>query len=158
GLPGPFHSNCLANRFPVGWAVPTIRNGGQCPPYQDNTHHMQRWTMPAVPGGFIPMSAPRLFIAAGLVIFAAATFQADSKSTPSPIKRPTPAPAPEPPPSPGPRPRPPSPCPGPGPCPHEARVGGPTDDDGTEIACELPGSQQLHNTGGSDGAGLCVFT
>lgn len=40
----------------------------------------------------------------------------------------------------------------------EATVSGPTGPDGTEIACDLPGHQHLRNKGGSDGAGLCVFT
>ncbi len=68
---------------------------------------------------------------------------------------PTPAPAP---------PRRPRPCPGPGPCPIDgtnpagARVGGARDPDGTEIRCDLPEALQLKNCGGSDGAGLCVFT
>lgn len=40
-----------------------------------------------------------------------------------------------------------------------AKVGGPVAPDGTtEIHCDLPGSQHLQNKGGSDGAGLCVFT
>ena len=42
--------------------------------------------------------------------------------------------------------------------PFGATIAGPTGPDGTEIACELPPSQQMHNVGGSDGAGLCVFT
>lgn len=38
-------------------------------------------------------------------------------------------------------------------------VGGPIAPDGkTEVACDLPVSQRQHNTGGRDGAGLCVFT
>ena len=39
-----------------------------------------------------------------------------------------------------------------------ATIAGGTGPDGTQIACDLPMSQQMHNTGGSDGAGLCVFT
>jgi hypothetical protein len=40
-----------------------------------------------------------------------------------------------------------------------AKVGGTIAPDGrTEIQCDLPASQQLHNVGGSDGSGLCVFT
>jgi len=40
-----------------------------------------------------------------------------------------------------------------------AKVGGNVAPDGkTEIHCDLPGSQHLHNKGGSDRAGLCVFT
>lgn len=39
-----------------------------------------------------------------------------------------------------------------------ASVGGPTAPDGTEISCDLPGEYHLKNKGGSDGAGLCVFT
>lgn len=30
--------------------------------------------------------------------------------------------------------------------------------DGTEPQCDLPDAEQLHNKGGRDGAGLCVFT
>jgi hypothetical protein len=38
-------------------------------------------------------------------------------------------------------------------------VGGPTTPDGkTTVACDHPVSQRQHNTGGRDGAGLCVFT
>lgn len=36
-------------------------------------------------------------------------------------------------------------------------VGGPAMD-GVEVACDLPASRHQRNTGGSDGAGLCVFT
>mgnify|MGYP002784804465 CR=1 FL=1 len=40
-----------------------------------------------------------------------------------------------------------------------ANIGGKVAPDGkTEIALDLPGSQHLKNAGGSDGAGLCVFT
>ncbi len=39
-----------------------------------------------------------------------------------------------------------------------ANVAGPIAPDGTEIQCDLPASQHLKNIGGSDGAGLCVFT
>src|SRR5437868_6229411 len=39
-----------------------------------------------------------------------------------------------------------------------ANIGGKTATDGTELQLDLPGSQHLHNQGGSDGAGLCVFT
>jgi hypothetical protein len=39
-----------------------------------------------------------------------------------------------------------------------ATIAGGTGPDGTQIACDLPMSQQMHNTGGSDGSGLCVFT
>lgn len=42
--------------------------------------------------------------------------------------------------------------------PSGAKVGGNVAPDGTEIHCDLPGSQHLQNKGGSDGAGLCVFT
>lgn len=79
----------------------------------------------------------------------------------------------------------PEPCPGPGPCPvpnpnprpkpkpwdelatpavaglgkFEAKVGGRVSPDGArEIHCDLPGDLHLKNVGGSDGAGLCVFT
>lgn len=37
------------------------------------------------------------------------------------------------------------------------RPGGPTDG-GTRAVCDLPTSQHIRNVGGSDGAGLCVFT
>lgn len=77
-------------------------------------------------------------------------------------------PQPQPPPFPQPR-----PCPGPGPCPRplprpwprdevgsvdpvRAWVGGPTMFDQT-ITCNLPAKYHIHNVGGSDGAGLCVF-
>lgn len=37
--------------------------------------------------------------------------------------------------------------------------GGKTSPDGTtQIQCDLPRSQKMHNVGGTDGAGLCVFT
>ena len=39
-----------------------------------------------------------------------------------------------------------------------AAVAGPIAPDGTEIQCDLPLSMHLRNKGGSDGAGLCVFT
>lgn len=45
-----------------------------------------------------------------------------------------------------------------------AKVSGPKMDDGTEVACDLPGHQHLKNKGGlgrggpGTGAGLCVFT
>lgn len=38
-----------------------------------------------------------------------------------------------------------------------ASVGGPMAPDGTQINCDLPGSLHQRNTGGSDGAGLCVY-
>lgn len=44
------------------------------------------------------------------------------------------------------------------PAPVGATVGGPVHPDGTEILCDLPGNLHLRNKGGSDGAGLCVFT
>ena len=38
-------------------------------------------------------------------------------------------------------------------------LGGPTGPDGkTEVTCDLPVSERQRNTGGRDGAGLCVFT
>ena len=41
----------------------------------------------------------------------------------------------------------------------DSQVGGRTSPDGTEqIQLDLPGTQQLKNVGGRDGAGLCVFT
>lgn len=40
-----------------------------------------------------------------------------------------------------------------------AKVGGRTAPDGvTQIQCDLPGDRHIKNVGGSDGAGLCVFT
>lgn len=40
-----------------------------------------------------------------------------------------------------------------------AKIGGKVSPDGkTQIGCDLPGDQHLKNIGGSDGAGLCVFT
>jgi len=39
-----------------------------------------------------------------------------------------------------------------------ANVGGPVSPDGVVIQLDLPGDQHLRNKGGSDGAGLCVFT
>ena len=61
----------------------------------------------------------------------------------------------------------PSPAPDPVPPPKKPRkpwgeaasatVGGPQHADGTEIDCDLPGNLHQKNTGGSDGAGLCVF-
>lgn len=37
-------------------------------------------------------------------------------------------------------------------------VGGPVGPGGTEVTCDLPLSLRTRNVGGSDGAGLCVFT
>ncbi len=38
-------------------------------------------------------------------------------------------------------------------------VGGPVGPDGkTEVTCDLPVAERMRNTGGRDGAGLCVFT
>jgi hypothetical protein len=39
-----------------------------------------------------------------------------------------------------------------------AVVGGPIHPDGTEVDCDLPVERHQKNLGGSDGAGLCVFT
>ena len=39
-----------------------------------------------------------------------------------------------------------------------AVVGGPVHPDGTEVDCDLPAERHLQARGGSDGAGLCVFT
>lgn len=39
-----------------------------------------------------------------------------------------------------------------------ASVGGKLSPDGKEIDVDLPDSQQMRNVGGSDGAGLCVYT
>lgn len=38
-----------------------------------------------------------------------------------------------------------------------ARVGGPVNADGLRVACDLPAGLHQKNTGGSDGAGLCVY-
>jgi hypothetical protein len=38
------------------------------------------------------------------------------------------------------------------------QIAGRTGPDGSELQIDLPGSQQMKNVGGSDGAGLCVFT
>jgi hypothetical protein len=43
------------------------------------------------------------------------------------------------------------------PAPVGASVGGPAHADGTEISCDLPAALHQKNTGGSDGAGLCVY-
>ena len=40
----------------------------------------------------------------------------------------------------------------------KASVGGTTAPDGAAIQLDLPGTEHLKNKGGSDGAGLCVFT
>jgi len=41
----------------------------------------------------------------------------------------------------------------------DSQIGGRTSPDGVEaLACDLPALEHLKNTGGSDGAGLCVFT
>lgn len=42
--------------------------------------------------------------------------------------------------------------------PREASVGGPKAPDGTAMQNQLPAEWHLQNKGGSDGAGLCVFT
>lgn len=39
-----------------------------------------------------------------------------------------------------------------------AKVGGNVNADGVQLQCDLPGKLHLQNKGGSDGAGLCVFT
>ena len=86
-------------------------------------------------------------------------------TTPAPVA-PPPCPGPicppaPPPPAPPPPPPRPSPRPGPwgneGRAPVGAKVGGPVNEDGTEIACHLPARLHQKNRGGSDGAGLCVF-
>lgn len=65
-----------------------------------------------------------------------------------------------------PKPKPPrKPCPGPGPCPNEdvesiegsSTIGG-AELNGKSVQCDLPVSQHLKNKGGSNDAGLCVFT
>jgi len=40
----------------------------------------------------------------------------------------------------------------------EAHVGGDSAPDGTPVQINMPQDLRMHNTGGSDGAGLCVFT
>ncbi|NBY00669.1 MAG: hypothetical protein EBQ87_01605, partial [Planctomycetes bacterium] len=41
----------------------------------------------------------------------------------------------------------------------DSQIGGRTSPDGLEsLVCDLPAMEHLKNTGGSDGAGLCVFT
>ena len=40
----------------------------------------------------------------------------------------------------------------------EAKVGGDIAPDGVPVQVDLPQDLRLHNTGGRDGAGLCVFT
>ncbi len=111
------------------------------------------------------MSAQNLRLGLWVVVVGLALwFLAALARQQSPPTLPTPAPTPAPAPAPAP-PRP-QPCPGPGPCPrpHDednpvgASVGGPRNADGTELQCDLPGDQHLKNCGGSDGAGLCVFT
>lgn len=42
--------------------------------------------------------------------------------------------------------------------PHEAKVGGDVAPDGAPVQVDMPQDKRMHNTGGSDGAGLCVFT
>jgi hypothetical protein len=37
-------------------------------------------------------------------------------------------------------------------------LGGPEHSDGTQVTCDLPVAERTKNTGGKDGAGLCVFT
>jgi hypothetical protein len=49
-------------------------------------------------------------------------------------------------------------CPLPGQREAQAKVGGDTAPDGTAVQIDLPADKQMHNVGGSDGAGLCVFT
>lgn len=93
----------------------------------------------------------------GLLVYAASL---GWQSTPSPA--PGPAPAPVPPFSPSP-----APCPEPGPCPrrpshyeaaeYKIQTAGP-ELDGEAIATDLPANLHVKNVGGSDGAGLCVFT
>jgi hypothetical protein len=53
------------------------------------------------------------------------------------------------------------PCPCPPPHRHpalEAKVGGDVAPDGAEVQVDMPTELRMHNTGGRDGAGLCVFT
>jgi hypothetical protein len=76
---------------------------------------------------------------------------------PAPAPTPTPQPAPKPSP-PKPRPKPWGDCGAPVGAGAEAKVGGSRHEDGTELHCDLPGSEHLRNKGGRDGAGLCVFT
>lgn len=98
---------------------------------------------------------PRLI---GILLIAGALalgyYSADETPKPTPVAPPNPKPEPK-------------PCPGPRPwgdlqcapvgVPFAANVGGPVHADGTEIACHLPDALHQKNTGGSDGAGLCVY-
>src|SRR5207249_61040 len=102
-----------------------------------------------------------IFVVAGLLFFLAQALDAPPPPKPQPAPTPVPQPKPEPKPEPKPRPR---PCPGPGPCPRaiipfgEIKVGGPVGPGEVEVTCDLPLPLRAKNVGGSDGAGLCVFT
>ena len=41
---------------------------------------------------------------------------------------------------------------------HDAKVGGDSAPDGTPVQIDMPQNLRMHNTGGRDGSGLCVFT
>lgn len=114
------------------------------------------------------MNERRALALGGLVLLALFVVRGEQAPAPDGPRKPVPVkPAPR-------RPAPaPKPCPGPGPCPSPspwdarggpvgpnvgAKVGGNVAPDGqTEIHCDLPGELHQKNTGGSDGAGLCVF-
>ncbi len=103
-----------------------------------------------------------IIVGAALVLSGGLIAAIDEIRQPTPSVPAQPTPAPKPCPGPGPCPIPP-PCPGPGPCPRRPSVnavvvGGPRAADGTEVECDLPVSLRTPNTGGRDGAGLCVFT
>lgn len=96
----------------------------------------------------------------GLVGLAAAALLAWNFSAPAPTpsKPNAPnAPTPKPPPRPEPKPKP-KPWGLSLSAPVGAKVGGATNEDGTELQCDLPGALHQKNKGGRDGAGLCVFT
>lgn len=107
---------------------------------------------------------PRFQTIAWILIATAVLWLAWESSNPTPTSRPVP-PSRQPQPQPQPQPR---PCPDDSCRPRrpwgddssasvEASVSGPEHPDGTRIRCELPGNFHQRNTGGSDGAGLCVF-
>lgn len=101
-----------------------------------------------------------LAVVAALAAAAALQFRVPDAAPVRPGPGPAPAPAPQPAPA---------PCPGPGPCPrpHSGPPMGPAEYkiqaagpelDGEQITVDLPAELHLKNVGGSDGAGLCVFT
>jgi len=96
----------------------------------------------------------------GVLLLGAAIYAATQTGTSPPSKPPAvpvkPAPKPTPPPPPPPPPKP-KPWGKLSHAPVGASVGGARHSDGTEINCDLPGELHQKNTGGSDGAGLCVY-